>query len=143
MVVFLLGSAFASPAYDILKLRDAPSCASLGEATPALRDELLALTAPDVLPAAVPMRATLCLAERFPTDPVVEAAFVAWAGDSARPGEVLEVLNHEAQLREPTAALLVQAALAAPNARVRARAALVAEASLRPSVHALSAKPAL
>lgn len=126
MMLVLWGAALAgSPAYDLLKQRDAVSCAELGEATPALRDELLALTAPERLPAAVPMRAAGCLAERFPDDPEVQAAFRAWPADPARPGQVLLLLARVDTLPEPVAAALVRGALVAPNDRVRRKAEAV------------------
>lgn len=137
MLLLLSSVAFAEPALDRLKSRDAVDCASLGEATPALRDELLALTDPALLPATVPMRATACLVERFAADGVVQAAFTAWLQDPTRPGEVLVVLGHEAALPEAFAAELVRGALAAPNARVAAKARSVAARSPHAPVNAL------
>lgn len=121
-MLVLLASALAAPAYDLLKQRDAVSCADLGEATPALRDELLALTAPELLPASVPMRAVQCLAERFADDSAVQAAFAAWPADAARPGQVLLLLSRVESLPPAVATPLVRAALVAPHERVRAKA---------------------
>ncbi|MSQ00422.1 MAG: hypothetical protein EXR71_00845 [Myxococcales bacterium] len=122
MILFAVSLALAGPVYDLLKLRDGVGCDALGEATPALRDELLAAAAPDVLPASVPQRAALCLAQRFPADASVRTTLVGWTDDPARVGQVLLLLANTEGLRDPLATELVTAALLAPDERVRARA---------------------
>ncbi|GDX81483.1 hypothetical protein LBMAG42_32940 [Deltaproteobacteria bacterium] len=136
-MLFLFSHAFAAPAFDLLKLRDPVPCAALGEATPVLRDELLLLTAPDILPSSVPMRAADCLAERFAEDPAVQAAFTAWTLDPARPGQVLLLLGRADTLPEPMALALVRGSLASPSARVSEKARSVAELSAAASIRAL------
>lgn len=125
--MFLLATlAFASPAYDQLKLRDPVPCSGLGEATPALRDELLALASPATLPSVVPMRAADCLADRFGEDPAVQAAFLAWMTDPERPGQALLVLGRADTLPEPLVVGLLAGALQSPSVRVKERAQAVA-----------------
>lgn len=136
-MLLFFAHALASPAYDLLKLRDPVACAALGEATPALRDELLTLSAPETLPSSVPMRAADCLAERFGEDAVVQAAFTAWTMDPARPGQVLLLLGRVETLPEPLAVALLRGALVSPSGRLTEKARAIAAASEIPAVRAL------
>ncbi len=134
MILIAASLALAGPAYDLLKVRDAVGCDALGEATPALRDELLLLAAPDVLPSAVPMRAALCLAQRFGDDASVRSTVVDWTADPAHRGQVLLLLGNTDGLRDPLASELVAAALLAGDERVRARARRVTEQTSVPII---------
>ncbi len=122
MILVAVSLALAGPAYDLLKVRDAVGCDALGEAVPALRDELLSLAAPEVLPSAVPMRAALCLAQRFGDDPSVRAILIGWTQEPAHVGQVMLLLANAEGLRDPLAAELVAAALHSNDQRLRARA---------------------
>lgn len=141
-MIVLLAHALAAPALvpsaiDLLKLRDPVPCSALGEATPALRDELLSLSAPDLLPASVPMRAADCLAERFADDSGVQAAFTSWTADPARPGQVLLLLGRVDTLPEPLVLALLGGSLASPSARLSEKARSIAESSAVPAIRAL------
>ncbi len=121
--MFLLATlAFASPAYDQLKLRDPVPCSGLGEATPALRDELLALASPAILPSVVPMRAADCLAHLFAADLNVQAAFLTWMTDPGRAGQALLILGRADTLPEPVLVGLLAGARQSSSVRVKERA---------------------
>lgn len=123
MWTILAFSAFAAdgPAYRALRSRDGVSCADLGEATPALRDELLALTDPAVLPSSVPMRAAGCLVSRFGADPVVAEAVLPWMTDPSRRGLALVVAGGVDSFPEPVAVRIAEAGLSVDDAAWRAR----------------------
>jgi hypothetical protein len=136
-MMLLVALAYASPVSDALAARDGGSCAALGEATPALRDELVALTDPATLPPTVPVRAASCLVERFGTEPSVQELVAGWTVDAERQGLAMAALLVVDQLGEPGAMRVVQAALASPLARVSQKAREVGPASSFPSVRAL------
>ncbi len=104
---FLLSMAVAGDLRHMLSQRDGVSCRELGEATPELRDGLLALTGPEELPSSVPMGATSCLIERFPADPLVMSTLQGWMGQKERAGQALVVVSMlgqvEASWRVPLA----------------------------------------
>lgn len=136
-MIILFSLALATPVSDALAARDGMDCMSLGEPSAALRDELLALTDPSILPAAVPMRAASCLAERFGTESVVQDAIVAWSIDSERQGLAMAALMRVDLLGEPGAVRVVQAALASPLPRVATKAGEMVPGSIHPAVRAL------
>lgn len=140
-MTLLVALALATPTSTLLAARDGVSCLDLGEPTGALRDELMALAQPDVMPPAVPVRAAGCLAERFGTDPVVQDAVVAWTADESRQGLALAALLRVDLLGEPGAVRAVQAALASPLPRVSQKARDMAPGSVHPSVRALVPAP--
>lgn len=125
-----IAAAAASPVHDLLRQTDAMSCADLGEATSALRDELLSLTTPG--PSVVPVRAARCLVARFPADPLVLGAVLPWMTDPERAGLALAVLGQADLLDERDAVRLATAALSVADPTQRARVSR----RLRPSVHA-------
>ena len=140
-MIFLFSLAAASDVQTALSARDGVSCMALGEHTDALRDELLALSQPEVMPPAVPVRAATCLAERFGTDPLVQDVIVGWSSDESRQGLALAALLRVDLLGEPGAARLVQAALLSPLPRVAQKAAEMAPGSVHPAVRALAVAP--
>ncbi len=117
-MLLVLSFAFAGPAYELLRLRDPVTCLDLGAATPALREELAALTEPAVLPSSVQVRASVCLTERFADDPVVHAQFGKWMLDSERAGLALVVLQRAEALPRAVALDLARQALTSGNHRV-------------------------
>ncbi len=137
-MIILFSVALASPVSDALAARDGVDCLSLGEPTSMLRDELLGLTDPAILPSSVPMRAASCLAERFGTESVVQDAIVAWSSDSERQGLAMAALMRVDLLGEPGALRVVQAALASPLPRVATKAREMVPGSIHPAVRALS-----
>ena len=141
MMLLWAAVAAASPVADQLRARDGVECVALGEASAALRDELLALAAPATLPASVPMRAAQCLAERFGDDAAVITELSRWADDPARPGQVLLLLARAETLPEPVAVAVVGAALRSPHTRVSARAGQLVAVSARPALRALAPAP--
>ena len=90
---FLLSMAVAGDLRHTLSQRDGVPCTALGEATPELRDGLLALTGPEELPSSVPMGATSCLVELFPADPLVMSTLQGWMGQRERAGQALVVVS--------------------------------------------------
>ncbi|MBM4367222.1 MAG: hypothetical protein FJ102_13510 [Deltaproteobacteria bacterium] len=136
-MILSLSLAFASPVSDALAARDGVDCMSLGDPSPALRDELLALTDPAILPPSVPMRAASCLAERFGTESVVQDAIVAWSTDSERQGLAMAALLRVDLLGEPGAVRVIQAALASPLPRVATKAREMVPGSVHPAVRGL------
>ncbi len=140
-MIFLLSLALASPVSTALSARDGVSCATLGEHSDALRDELMALSQPDVLPPAVPVRAATCLAERFGTDPRVQDAMLSWVSDESRQGLALAALMRVDLLGEPGAVRMVQAALSSPLPRVAQKATEMVPGSVHPAVRALVVAP--
>ena len=136
-MLMLFSLATAGPAFDLLKLRDDVSCETLGAATPALRDELIVLTAPDQLPSAVPMRAVGCLAELYAEDTLVQAAFLSWIADPSRAGEALLLLGRAERLPVSLQTHLITTGLHAQSDRVRARAEKLVLGSTDPAIKAL------
>lgn len=132
-------AAATSATYARLRVRDGVSCASLGEATPALRDDLLALAAPGVEPPAVPIRAAQCLVALFPTDPAFADAATAWMKDPERAGLALVVAGGVDALPEPTAVRLAEASRTMPDEAARGRIARRLARSARPAVRAAAA----
>ena len=137
-MIILLSLAVASPVSETLAARDGMDCMSLGEPTAALREELLALTDPAILPAAVPMRAASCLAERFGTESAVQDAIIAWSVDSERQGLAMAALMRVDLLGEPGAVRVVQVAMASPLPRVATKAREMVLGSVHPAVRALA-----
>jgi hypothetical protein len=90
---FLLSMAMAGDLRHTLSQRDGVSCSELGEATPELREGLLALTGVEEQPPSLPMAATSCLIERFPADPIVMATLQGWMGQKERAGQALMVVS--------------------------------------------------
>jgi hypothetical protein len=127
-MLFFVSLAAAGPAYDQLRSRDPVTCDDLGARSDALRDELVALTAPDVQPSLVQVRAANCLAERFGDDDTAQAAFSRWVGDPQYAGLALAVLRRADRLPPAFATALATQAVAAPHPRVAAAGqALLAE----------------
>lgn len=117
-----------------LSLRDGVPCAELPVVA---ASELVAWTTPDLGPPWVSLRATACLAERFP-DTAGRLA-LGWVGDPKRQGLVLAVLQHEGSLPESMVVELGRAALADPT--LRPRVARFLRKSRRPAVQALLTAP--
>lgn len=142
-MLFFVALAAAAPAYELLRQRDPVTCADLGEATVALRDELLGLARPDTLPATVQVRAAACLAERFGADPVAQGQFATWMGGADSGGFALMVLSRVEHMPPAVATDLVARGALSPNRRVRARALQLslsaAEADSAPSAPAPAA----
>jgi len=114
----------ASPSdalYQQLSLRDGVSCSSLGTVNATLRDQLLELSAPTMMPPSVPVRAADCLVSLFAADPVVQATFVAWAGDIGHAGQTLLVVGRLAELPSETQVAVAKAALSVGDAVWQAR----------------------
>lgn len=89
----MLSMAFASDLRHTLSQRDPINCRELGEASEVLRTELLALTGVNELPPSLPMAATACLIERFPSDPVVLSTVQGWMGRRERAGQAVVVVS--------------------------------------------------
>lgn len=124
LLLMVSTSSFAADVQTVqmtLAQRDGMSCAQLGTADATLRDQLLSLTAPDLMPPSVPIRAAECLVELYPTDPTVHTAFTAWMSDSERAGLALLVIGRLDRLPLTTAVQLATAALQTPDTTMRAR----------------------
>lgn len=133
MMLLSFSLAFATPAFELLRLRDPVTCGDLGEATPALRDELIGLTHPDTRPSLVHIRAANCLAERFAADPVAQGRFAEWMSGTETAGLALTVLHRAGDMSPEVARDLVGRAALSPNARVRAHAKQLALTLPEPS----------
>ena len=104
-----------------LSLRDGVTCQSLGAPTPELRDALLSLADPALLPPAVPVRAAACLLEQFPADPAVLAAANAWVQTTGSAGLGLVVISRLSLLSPEAQQSLAAAALQMPDPAWKAR----------------------
>jgi hypothetical protein len=106
-----------------LSSRHGIDCATLGAATPALRDALLALTDPDLKPSSVPVRAAACLAQVFGSEDVVRARVLAWIADPGTQGLALAAVGAEGALAADTSfrAAVASAIAAIPEAERRER----------------------
>lgn len=119
--MILVSFALAGPAADVLRQRDASPCIALGPSSVALREELVGLAeASDGVPW-IAVRAARCLAEQFPSDPLVLERFVTWAPDSSRAGLTLVVLESLDAWAPSDTSRVASAALSLPDARWHAR----------------------
>jgi hypothetical protein len=122
ILTFLAGLANAG-AIDTLRSRDAVACSALGDANPALRDELVALTDPATLPPAVPIRAANCLIDLYGADPIALGAVTGWMTDPERHGLALVVLGRLGDLDPLVATELARKALTVPDEGMKTRVA--------------------
>ncbi len=116
--------AAATPADALarsLSMRDGVTCQSLGTPTPELRDALLSLADPALLPPAVPVRAAACLLEQFPADPAVLAAANGWVQTPGSAGLGLVVISRLSLLSPEVQQSLAAAALQMPDPAWKAR----------------------
>jgi hypothetical protein len=120
MLIGLVTVALAGQVYDTLKLRDGVACATLGTSVE-VRDELLALTDPTVMPAWVPIRAASCLVEEFSSDPVVVDAAASWVMDPARAGLGFVVARRIDEFSVADGVRISRAAAAGPDLELRRR----------------------
>lgn len=106
-----------------LSSRHGIDCAALGDATPALRDDLVALTDRSLKPSSVPVRAASCLVQRFSSDPSVRAAVLGWIADPGSEGLALAAVQavHASGADASFQAELVAAIATVPEAARRAR----------------------
>ncbi|MDP2306786.1 MAG: hypothetical protein Q8P18_12250 [Pseudomonadota bacterium] len=116
----LIGGALAGGAYDALKLRDGADCAALGTG-PEVRDELIALAEGDVQPGYVSIRAADCLIAGFAVDAVVIERASAWVADPDKAGLAIVVASGVDGFTAEGALTIARAALAGPDAGMRAR----------------------
>ncbi len=98
-----------------------------------VRDGLLELTDPDILPPAVPMRAVACLLSQRPDDALVQRAAAGWVSDPSTPGLALVVAHHLDRVPPGPAASLGQALV--ERLAVEPRLALHLRPVLRASAH--------
>lgn len=90
MWITLITTALAGTT-ELLASQDPVSCASLGPATDALYESLVALARPDLTPSIVPMRAAQCLLAVYPERPDLEGVILPWMRDPATYGFALLV----------------------------------------------------
>ncbi|MFZ5480665.1 MAG: hypothetical protein ACOZNI_28140 [Myxococcota bacterium] len=135
-MIALIAAAWAG-AYEVLRARDEPGCAALGEVA---REELAGLAEEDVQPPWVPVRAARCLVELYP-DAETAARVRPWMADPSRAGLALVVVGKLDLLPLAEATELARAALATPDERQRARVQRRLAASERAELRAVVATP--
>ena len=116
MITLLVSLAAATPTVDLLRLRDAVPCTSLGATTPELRAELLGLAQGEEMPPWVPMRAADCLVTLYAADPTLRETLLPWMADPERAGLALLVLDRIDLLPTATAVPLATAAAGVADA---------------------------
>jgi hypothetical protein len=101
---------------------------------------LIQLTAPDLMPGVVPMRAVGCLIEQFGEDPVVQDRLVEWVVDPARYGQGLLIVG-SVDVFGMGAVRVAEAALAVEDAAWKERYRVRLARSMREDVRAVVARP--
>ncbi len=109
----------------VLSARDPVGCAQLGNADAALRDQLVPLTDPNLMPPWLPMRAAECLIELYPHDPVTTTLAAGWLTDPGTLGLALTVARKIDTFAAADAVKLAGSVMALPEGadkeRLRAR----------------------